>query len=32
MIEDLRAEGIAILLSEQNARLSLAVADHAYVI
>jgi branched-chain amino acid transport system ATP-binding protein len=32
MIEQLRAEGIAILLSEQNARMSLAIADHAYVI
>ena len=32
MIERLRAEGIAILLSEQNARMSLAIADHAYVI
>ncbi len=32
MIEQLRAQGISILLSEQNARLSLAIADHAYVI
>ncbi len=32
MVERLRAEGITILLSEQNARMSLAVADHAYVI
>ena len=32
MIERLRSEGIAILLSEQNARMSLAIADHAYVI
>jgi len=32
MIEQLRDQGIAILLSEQNARLSLAIADHAYVI
>ncbi len=32
MIEELRAQGIAILLSEQNARMSLAIADHAYVI
>ncbi len=32
MIEQLRAQGIAILLSEQNARMSLAIADHAYVI
>ncbi len=32
MIEQLREQGIAILLSEQNARLSLAIADYAYVI
>ena len=32
MIKRLRAEGIAILLAEQNARMSLAIADHAYVI
>jgi branched-chain amino acid transport system ATP-binding protein len=32
MIEKLRARGIAILLSEQNARMSLAIADRAYVI
>ena len=32
LIAGLRREGIAILLSEQNARLSLAVADYAYVI
>jgi branched-chain amino acid transport system ATP-binding protein len=32
LIEKLRDQGIAILLSEQNARLSLAIADHAYVI
>jgi branched-chain amino acid transport system ATP-binding protein len=32
MIERLRAEGIAILLAEQNARMSLAIADRAYVI
>jgi len=32
MIKQLRAQGIAILLSEQNARMSLAIADHAYVI
>jgi branched-chain amino acid transport system ATP-binding protein len=32
MIEQLRAQGIAILLSEQNARMSLAIADRAYVI
>ncbi|MCC6610108.1 MAG: ABC transporter ATP-binding protein [Burkholderiales bacterium] len=32
MIEALRGRGIAILLSEQNARMSLAIADRAYVI
>jgi branched-chain amino acid transport system ATP-binding protein len=32
LIEALRGQGLAILLSEQNARMSLAVADHAYVI
>jgi branched-chain amino acid transport system ATP-binding protein len=32
LIANLRAQGIAILLSEQNARMSLAIADHAYVI
>jgi branched-chain amino acid transport system ATP-binding protein len=32
LIERLRAEGIAILLSEQNAQMSLAIADRAYVI
>lgn len=31
-IAKLRAQGLAILLSEQNARLSLAIADHAYVV
>ncbi len=31
-IEGLRARGLTVLLSEQNARLSLAIADHAYVI
>lgn len=31
MIVALRAQGIAILLSEQNARMSLAIADCAYV-
>lgn len=31
-IANLRTQGLAILLSEQNARLSLAIADHAYVI
>ncbi len=32
MIKSLRARGIAILLSEQNARLSLEIADRGYVI
>jgi branched-chain amino acid transport system ATP-binding protein len=32
LIERLRAEGLAILLSEQNARLSLAIADRGAVI
>ncbi|MGD0023683.1 MAG: ABC transporter ATP-binding protein [Xanthobacteraceae bacterium] len=32
LIESLREQGLAILLSEQNARLSLAIADRAYVL
>jgi branched-chain amino acid transport system ATP-binding protein len=32
LIDRLRAKGIAILLSEQNAQMTLAVADRAYVI
>jgi branched-chain amino acid transport system ATP-binding protein len=32
LIERLREQGTAILLSEQNARMSLAIADRAYVI
>jgi branched-chain amino acid transport system ATP-binding protein len=32
LIGGLRAQGLAILLSEQNARLSLAIADRAYVV
>ena len=32
LIAGLRKDGLAILLSEQNARLSLAIADRAYVI
>lgn len=32
LIASLRDQGMAILLSEQNARLSLAIADHGYVI
>jgi branched-chain amino acid transport system ATP-binding protein len=32
LVQSLRTQGISILLSEQNARLSLAIADRAYVI
>ena len=32
LVADLRRKGIAILLSEQNARQSLAIADRAYVL
>jgi branched-chain amino acid transport system ATP-binding protein len=32
LIDRLRVEGIAILLSEQNAQMTLAIADRAYVI
>ncbi len=32
LIQRLRSEGMAILLSEQNARMSLAIADRAYVV
>jgi branched-chain amino acid transport system ATP-binding protein len=32
LIQSLRSQGLAILLSEQNARMSLAIADRAYVI
>src|SRR5258708_21439961 len=32
LIKGLRSQGQAILLSEQNARMSLAIADRAYVI
>jgi branched-chain amino acid transport system ATP-binding protein len=32
LIEELRAQGLAILLAEQNAKLSLAVADRGYVV
>jgi branched-chain amino acid transport system ATP-binding protein len=32
LVRRLRAQGLAILLSEQNARLSLAIADRGYVI
>jgi branched-chain amino acid transport system ATP-binding protein len=31
LIDRLRANGIAILLSEQNAQITLAIADRAYV-
>ncbi|MGO8920154.1 MAG: hypothetical protein ACLQJR_30010 [Stellaceae bacterium] len=32
VVEQMRSEGISVLLVEQNARMSLAVADHAYVL
>ena len=32
LVGSLRSQGLAILLSEQNARMSLAVADRAYVV
>jgi branched-chain amino acid transport system ATP-binding protein len=32
IIERLRAEGVSILLIEQNARAALEVADHGYVL
>ena len=32
LVTRLRGQGLAVLLSEQNARMSLAVADYAYVI
>ena len=32
LVTRLRGQGLAVLLSEQNARMSLAVANHAYVI
>jgi len=32
LIGSLRDRGLAVLLSEQNARMSLAIADHAYVL
>jgi len=32
IVAQMRAEGISVLLVEQNVRMSLAVADHAYVL
>ncbi len=32
VVEQMRDEGISVLLVEQNARMSLAIADHAYVL
>ncbi len=32
VVAQTRSEGISVLLVEQNARMSLAVADHAYVL
>src|SRR5262245_40263152 len=32
IVRQMRAEGIAVLLVEQNARMSLEIADHAYVL
>ncbi len=32
IVERMRAEGISVLLVEQNVRMSLTVADHAYVL
>jgi branched-chain amino acid transport system ATP-binding protein len=32
IIEQMRSEGMSVLLVEQNARMSLAIADHAYVL
>ena len=32
LVADLRTQGLSILLSEQNARMSLAIADRAYVL
>jgi len=32
VVERMRGEGISVLLVEQNARMSLAIADYAYVL
>jgi branched-chain amino acid transport system ATP-binding protein len=32
IIAEMRGEGISVLLVEQNARMSLEIADHAYVL
>ena len=32
VVARMRAEGISVLLVEQNARMSLEIADHAYVL
>ncbi len=32
IVQQMKAEGISVLLVEQNARMSLEIADHAYVL